>query len=327
MYSYASLLGIARANGYIPYLPLFHPLTYTFRLSHIRDTEASCPLTVTDPLPCGYVQNFNHLPAANISIDGYIQSWKYFQFVQDEIRKEFSFSQQNQAHITSKYLSYVSKYLKEGRVVISVHVRRGDKLSKGFQGLGFKPAPLEYLKNAMDLMALKYPFGVFLVVSDEIEWCKQNLRHIYIEYFFKNNKNEERRIENVRLITNFNQTPVNVNDNANDKSVTREAIPIVFTSSYSSPLIDLGILSMANHSIITVGTFGWWGAWLANGTVIYYKNHIISGSVLDSQTINEDFFPPQWIPLSIASHDHVNYLLYFLHILVVFCFNIYTYLL
>jgi galactoside 2-L-fucosyltransferase 1/2 len=31
-------------------------------------------------------------------------------------------------------------------------------------------------------------------------------------------------------------------------------------------------LSMCNHTIITVGSFGWWSAWLANGTTVYFKD-------------------------------------------------------
>jgi galactoside 2-L-fucosyltransferase 1/2 len=39
----------------------------------------------------------------------------------------------------------------------------------------------------------------------------------------------------------------------------------------SSAAVDLAILSSCDHSIMTVGTFGWWAGWLANGTTVYYK--------------------------------------------------------
>ncbi|KAL1491253.1 hypothetical protein ABEB36_011874 [Hypothenemus hampei] len=34
---------------------------------------------------------------------------------------------------------------------------------------------------------------------------------------------------------------------------------------------DLALMSACNHSIFDYGTFGWWGAFLANGEVVYYN--------------------------------------------------------
>ena len=60
---------------------------------------------------------------------------------------------------------------------------------------------------------------------------------------------------------------------------------------------DLAILARCQHSIITTGTFGWWGAWLAGGTTIYYKRFPIPGSSMASNFNKGDFFPPHWIGL------------------------------
>ncbi len=65
----------------------------------------------------------------------------------------------------------------------------------------------------------------------------------------------------------------------------------------TDPLLDLTILSQCNHTIMTVGTFGWWGAWLANGETVYYKYQNIPGSALDVRENNADLFPPSWIPM------------------------------
>ena len=37
--------------------------------------------------------------------------------------------------------------------------------------------------------------------------------------------------------------------------------------------IDLALLAQANHSIMTYGTFGLWGALLAGGKVVFPKSH------------------------------------------------------
>ena len=43
--------------------------------------------------------------------------------------------------------------------------------------------------------------------------------------------------------------------------------------------IDLSLLSMANHSIVTYGTFGIWGALLAGGQMTFPKSHITDGTI------------------------------------------------
>ncbi|KAK2162432.1 hypothetical protein LSH36_99g08056 [Paralvinella palmiformis] len=58
---------------------------------------------------------------------------------------------------------------------------------------------------------------------------------------------------------------------------------------------DLAILSKCNHSIITAGSsFGWWGAFLANGHVTYYPGWLKSGSWYNLKYVESDFFLPRW---------------------------------
>jgi len=54
---------------------------------------------------------------------------------------------------------------------------------------------------------------------------------------------------------------------------------------------------MCQHTVITVGTFGWWAGWLANGTTVYYKDWPRRGSPLAALARHADYFPPYWIPL------------------------------
>ena len=72
----------------------------------------------------------------------------------------------------------------------------------------------------------------------------------------------------------------------------------ILLSHGSDPGLDLAILSQCNHSIITVGSFGWWSAWLAGGTTVYYANWPRKGSKLAENFYKEEYFPPHWIPLS-----------------------------
>ena len=47
------------------------------------------------------------------------------------------------------------------------------------------------------------------------------------------------------------------------------------TDCFSSYVDDFVLLQSCDHVIMTVGTFGWWAAWLTSqrrGTVMYYKD-------------------------------------------------------
>ena len=45
-------------------------------------------------------------------------------------------------------------------------------------------------------------------------------------------------------------------------------------SPFNTPYADLALMTLCDHVIITSGTVGWWGAWLSNGNVVYYKKTI-----------------------------------------------------
>ena len=69
---------------------------------------------------------------------------------------------------------------------------------------------------------------------------------------------------------------------------------IVFSSGHS-PIVDMAIASLCDHAIITVGTFGWWAAWFANGVTITQKNIPINGSNLSKRLRRADHYKPEWI--------------------------------
>lgn len=96
----------------------------------------------------------------NLTLYGYFQSEKYFSDYADAIRKEFTFKD-DCADVASG--------------TVSLHVRRGDYLDlQDHHPL----CNLEYYNNAMAM----FPGARFLVFSDDIEWCKQNIKGDAIEY-------------------------------------------------------------------------------------------------------------------------------------------------
>ena len=67
-----------------------------------------------------------------------------------------------------------------------------------------------------------------------------------------------------------------------------------------NPILDFAILSHCDHYILTVGTFGWWGAWLGMAENVVYNQDAI---VLDHATNRgkvrlEDYYPSVWTGMS-----------------------------
>ena len=58
--------------------------------------------------------------------------------------------------------------------------------------------------------------------------------------------------------------------------------------------MDLALLTHCNHTVITVGSYGWWAGWLAGGDVVYYKDWPAPGTEIGSSYKHEDYFPPYW---------------------------------
>jgi len=100
----------------------------------------------------------------NVKILEYFQSEKYFKDYRKEVMELFD----------------IPYSLKKGYT--SIHVRRGDYL---IYFNSFPPVDERYLSNAMRLMA-RNGFKKFLVFSDDIKWCKDNLNPAkYPEYEFE----------------------------------------------------------------------------------------------------------------------------------------------
>ncbi|BFZ21025.1 hypothetical protein BsWGS_24064 [Bradybaena similaris] len=93
----------------------------------------------------------------------------------DEVRQEFTF-RDSVANDAAKILRDV-QLKQNSSMFIGVHVRRGDFLSKKYQGKGYEVADKSYFMKAFSLMKSKFPERniTFLVASDDLPWCRKNL--------------------------------------------------------------------------------------------------------------------------------------------------------
>ena len=83
---------------------------------------------------------------------------------------------------------------------------------------------------------------------------------------------------------------------SDDISTAREILPrnisIIYSEKFGDkPWVDMAVLTLCDHSIISVGTFGWWAGWLTGGKVVcmYSKDQLKYPST--------NIYPKQWVKL------------------------------
>ena len=62
--------------------------------------------------------------------------------------------------------------------LVAVHVRRGDRINNPYFHTLYKTASVSYLKSAMKYFRDSFTSPLFVVASDSLNWCKENLGNI-----------------------------------------------------------------------------------------------------------------------------------------------------
>ena len=68
----------------------------------------------------------------------------------------------------------------------------------------------------------------------------------------------------------------------------------------NSAAVDLAALTLTDHMIVSIGTFGWWAGYLNPGTKTYMKDFIGADSDFSNNfdDLNAtDYIYPGWVPL------------------------------
>lgn len=103
-------------------------------------------------------------------IYGYWQSEKYFTDIEAKIRKKFIFPE----IYDIKNLNFLEQIEKENSV--SIHVRRGDYLSKENQRIYGGICTIQYYEQAIKYFEDRYKDVTFFVFSNDIMWAQKNLK-------------------------------------------------------------------------------------------------------------------------------------------------------
>ena len=113
---------------------------------------------------------YTQIPAEDgLALYGYFQSEKYFSHYKDLIRQTFSVDD-------NEFLSTPYDEIISTTISVSIHVRRNDYLNLKDYHPGCGP---EYYKKAVSM----FPNATYIVFSDDIEWCKNNMLFLKNAHF------------------------------------------------------------------------------------------------------------------------------------------------
>ena len=154
-----------------------------------------------------------------------------------------------------------------------------------------------YFRRAVHYMMRNFSNNqlVFIVCTDELEWSKQHFTNAVTHAMDQLTIG----IHGNSAIGNHNDSDVinttTTTTTTTTSTTTKRAI-VVFSEGRRAEQ-DLAILSSCNHSIISVGTYGWWAGYLARGITVYYRNYPRKGAELMPLFSRDDYFPPEWVGL------------------------------
>lgn len=128
--------------------------------------------------------NFFSLPTDTFLI-GFWQSEKYFSGIANQIRKDFTLKAPVPSDV-KQTLSLINNVNS-----VSLHVRRGDyvslKSASEFHGL----IGLEHYTKAISFIENKKPGTEIFIFSDDIAWCKENLKFDQMLHFVEHSSGAE----------------------------------------------------------------------------------------------------------------------------------------
>ena len=220
--------------------------------------------------PIQKLHNRTDIVGKSLLICGWFQSWKYTVGIESELRRHLRLSP-NVSAAVHDYLDQIRPldWIGQSFNRIGIHVRAGDLLRRDKWDFGYTVPQRPYFEQAMSrfLNESQGDRVQFIVITDSLKWAKKAI--------------------------NFKSIAEQLNQTSRNEKVDTD---VVYSEGHNAGF-DLALLSVCDGVIMSTGTYGWWGAWLANKTTIYYSNWPRNGTKLFSQFKRTDFFPPDWIPI------------------------------
>ncbi|MBL7901660.1 MAG: alpha-1,2-fucosyltransferase [Bacteroidia bacterium] len=141
--------------------------------------------------------NRKHLKLSNnICIVGRWQSYKYFESVTNEIRRDFMVN----SHFLTESI-YTKLILTNNTKAVAVHVRRGDYVSNPYYSRTIGALNVDYYVKAYEYATKSIKGAIFYVFSEDIEWCQKHLDFIVNANFVLTDRSKKGMANDFNLIT------------------------------------------------------------------------------------------------------------------------------
>ena len=192
-----------------------------------------------------FLERIKNNTTKNIKIQGYFQSYLYFNTYRNDILELFKMDDESLNYIENKYpILFNEKY-----ICVSIHVRMNYANCINYN--------LNYFNETIEFFKKQFPNVHFMIFSNNVD---------SIKHWFKD--------------TN---TYTYVHSNID--------------------YIDLWIMSLCKHNIITHSTFSWWGAYLNNNPdkIVTYPTEtlkILSGALYPNFKFEQrlvEYYMKEWI--------------------------------
>ncbi|XP_040285860.1 galactoside alpha-(1,2)-fucosyltransferase 2-like [Bufo bufo] len=205
---YAALFALAKMNGYRAYiLPDMHQeLSSLFKLnlpliSMDSDKRIKWKEYKLNNWMC---PEYHNITGDNVKLKGFVYSWTFYHDIKSELMEEFIFHD----FVKDEVNTYLAKVRGNRKNVtfVGVHVRRGDYVKLFVEQKRGVLADQKYLQKATDYFRNKYQNPVFVVASNGMDWCKQNINNSLGDVYFAGDGNEGSPARDFALLAHCNHT-------------------------------------------------------------------------------------------------------------------------
>lgn len=117
-------------------------------------------------------------PEGAIMLDGYYQNISEFEDVVDQVKFEFTFKNKFDESIEN-----LAKKIRDTDNSVCIHVRRGDYVYNPTANSYHGVMDIDYYQSAQEVIEKIISNPVYYVFSEDIDWCKKNLKSDYDVYF------------------------------------------------------------------------------------------------------------------------------------------------
>jgi len=123
-----------------------------------------------------YGPKTEHLPASNHSLTVFLQSWKYFLHVEDQLRLDLTF-QTAILERAKRFMEAATPLAWRDRdfLKVVIHIRRGDYNTRGQRKFGWSEPEPDYFNRSMAYYSACHPRVLFVVLSHDKRWCRRNV--------------------------------------------------------------------------------------------------------------------------------------------------------